>query len=197
MIKHADSDAERADVLALFHRVFDDIAPAAVPMTDADAMYAPLVVQYRSSDSGRLLGAALSCRTQLAAGTSMLRPMPSSKVLLPDDRDYRTVLDKHSELDLMADEPEMRGQGIGGAMLNHMETVLRERGARVWFGNVTTDLDTVALRQFYTSHGFNVLEDGHPLPNLPGKNWLPFGMDPGVAFYFYKAIKRTQISVSS
>lgn len=190
MITHADTDEERADVLALFHRGFDDIAPTAVPMTDADGMYAPLVVQYRSPESGKLLGAASSCRTQLAAGISMLRPEASSKFPLPEDRDYRSVLDKHSELDLMAVEPEMRGQGIGGAMLAHMETVLRERGTRVWFGNVTTNLNTDALRKFYRTHGFTVLEDRQPLPDLLGKNWLPFGVHPDVAFYFYKPIKR-------
>jgi ribosomal protein S18 acetylase RimI-like enzyme len=190
VIKHADTDEERGDVQTLFDRVFDDIDPTAVPVGDDDATYAPLVVQYRSPDSGQLLGAALTCRTQLAAGMSMLRPMPSSKFPLPDERDYRTVLDKHSELDLMAVEPEFRGQGIGGAMIGHMETILRERGVRVWFGNVTTNLNTEALRKFYTSLGFSVLEDGEPLPGLLGKNWLPFGVHPNVAFYFYKAIKR-------
>lgn len=73
MITHADTDEERADVLPLFHRVFNDIAPTAVPMTDAGGMHTPLVVQYRSPDSGQLPGAALALARE---NTATSRPHP-------------------------------------------------------------------------------------------------------------------------
>ena len=64
------SAAARHEVLDFFLAAFDDIDPNAVPMTVHDDLYAPLVVQFRDENSRRLLGAALTCRAQVAAGAS-------------------------------------------------------------------------------------------------------------------------------
>ena len=93
MIHEANSDAARHEVLKFFLATFDDIDPNAVPMTVHDDLYAPLVVQFRDENGRRLLGAALTCCAQVAAGcvvmkkrgaslppgpTRLLRPIPAS-----------------------------------------------------------------------------------------------------------------------
>lgn len=191
MITEAGTDAERKNVAELFLRVFDDIDPAAVPMTSADSIYAPLIVQCLDPDDGRLLGAALTCRAQIAAPSVMLAGSSVLTARVPAEQNFTAVLDKHSELDLMAVAPDARGAGIGGGLLAHLENALRKRGVRVWFGHVTTDLQTSALRRFYVRHGFTVLEDGQPLPDLLGKRWQMGGPDPSVAFSFYKPLSGT------
>lgn len=182
----ADTDAQRQEVLDLFLHTFSDIAPNAVPMTDMDSMYAPLVAQYSDSDSGALLGAALTCRAQLPVGSMTLPPDA-----MPPGMNYAPVLDKHSELDLMAVVPTARGRGIGTMLLSYLEHQLNAHGVRVWFGNATTDLDTARLRRFYCRRGFTVLDDGQPLPRLLGRQWHPPGAHPEVAFYFYKQLTNT------
>lgn len=186
MITEALTDAPRQDVLNLFLDVFSDIAPNAVPMTHDDWIYRPVVAQYRDEETGQLLGAALTCRSQLAAGSVTMAKMGAA---LPPQMDYTSVLDKHSELDLMAVRADARGRGIGGQLLAYLEDRLRERGVRVWFGNATKDLETRSLRSFYTGHGFTVLEEGQPLPALLGRQWHP-GDDPRVAFHFYKQLTK-------
>ena len=69
MIQEASSDAERQEVLDLFLHIFDDIAPNAVPMTAHDYMYNPLVLQFRDDTTQQLVGATLTCRAQVAAGS--------------------------------------------------------------------------------------------------------------------------------
>ncbi|MFG1795818.1 GNAT family N-acetyltransferase [Nocardia sp. NPDC049149] len=184
MIQEAGTDEMRQDVLDFFLINFHDIDPNAVPMTALDGMYAPLVVQFRDDVTGRLLGAALSCRAQVAAGSTFMK---ARGVPLESEADYSGVLDRHSELDLMSVAPEARGQGIGSQMLMYMEEKLCRRGVRVWFGNATADLQTDRLRGFYTSHGFTVLGQGEPLPPFFGKRWIsPNAVPP--AFYFYKKL---------
>ncbi|MEB3020385.1 GNAT family N-acetyltransferase [[Mycobacterium] crassicus] len=184
MIQIANSDAERQEVLGLFLDIFDDIAPNAVPMTAHDDLYKPLVIQFRSDTTQQLLGAALSCRAQVAAGSAL---MAKSGAQLPSENDYAPVLDKHSELDLIGVRPEAREQGIGSQMLAFLETTLASRGVRVWFGNVTDDLEADRLRPFYRRHGFTVLDDGQPLPPLLGRRWVsPATAQP--AYFFYKKL---------
>lgn len=186
VISEAHTDAERQEALDLFLRVFNDIEPNAVPMTEMDTLYAPLVAQYRDQQTGRLLGAALTCRAQVAVGSLMMARMGRQ---LSPEHDYTSVLDKHSQLDLMAVLPEARSHGIGGHLISYLEGALRQRGVRVWFGNATADLEVPLLRSFYSRHGFTVLDPGQPLPNLMGKQWLPeFG--PDLAFHFYKQFTR-------
>lgn len=183
MISEATTDAERRAVQELFQACFVDISPSAVPMTSADHLYAPIVAQY-VDDAGRLVGAALTCRAQVAVTTATAAAMG-----LPDTG-YRSVLDKHSELDLMAVLPDARGQGIGGRLVAYLEDRLRDRGVRVWFGNATADLEVARLREFYARHGFTVLPDGQPLPPLLGKaRWsMPTAERP--TFYFYKNLPK-------
>ncbi|MEU5591230.1 GNAT family N-acetyltransferase [Streptomyces chrestomyceticus] len=177
-ISEAITDAQRAEAQALFEVSFHDIAPTAVPRVKHDPLYAPLVLCYRDPGTGELAGAALTCRSQVAVSMTMMRRP-----------EYAPVMDLHSELDLMAVVPAFRGRGIGGMLIRAMEDRLRQRGVRSWFGNATRDLETAKLREFYTRHGFTVLPDGQPLPDLLGRSWvLPTAEQP--AFFFYKQIKR-------
>jgi hypothetical protein len=105
VIQVAGSDAEREEVLDLFLNIFDDIAPNAVPMTAHDYMYNPLILQFRDDATQQLVGAALTCRAQVAAGSVLLT---NGGAQLPPARDYTAVLDKHSELDLIGVAPEAR-----------------------------------------------------------------------------------------
>lgn len=179
MITEAATDEERRAVQELFGTCFLDISPTAVPMTSEDGTYAPIVAQYIDGQ-GRLIGAALTCRAQLAATS-----VTAAAMGLPDTG-YRSVLDKHSELDLMAVLPDARGNGIGGQMVKYLEARLRERGVRVWFGNATADLEVDRLREFYARQGFTVLPDGQPLPPLLGKDRWSMPTLERPAFYFYK-----------
>ncbi|GAA2679836.1 MULTISPECIES: GNAT family N-acetyltransferase [Actinosynnema] len=182
MISEARTDAERQEALDLFLSVFDDIAATAVPMTDMDEVYAPIVACYR--ENGRLVGAALTCRDQIVATalTAARYGMP-----LPLGDDYTTVKDKHSNLDLIAVLPEARDRGIGAELIAYLEERLRARGVRVWFGVATPDLELERLMKFYSAHGFVTLEPGQALPRLLGKEWQVPG-DPHVGFGFYKQL---------
>ncbi|WP_445527490.1 GNAT family N-acetyltransferase [Streptomyces cyslabdanicus] len=177
-ISEAKTDTQRADVQTLFEQTFHDIAPTTVPAVEHDNLYAPVVLRYHDPATGRLAGAALSCRAQVAISMAMLK-----------QGHYEPVMDRHSELDLMAVAPEFRGRGIGGELVRAMEDRLRERGVRIWFGNATSDLETAKLRTFYARHGFTVQPDGQPLPDLMGRSWIP-PMQQQPAFYFYKQIKK-------
>jgi GNAT superfamily N-acetyltransferase len=177
----AETETERQDVLALFLDTFADIAPTAVPMPDMDHAYQPLIAQVRDDDTGTLLGAALTCRPQTAAGVAMLpehmRPPGISK-----------AIDRVSELDLMAVRPDHQKQGLGEQMIRYLEPLLIARGVRAWFGNTTPDLDLDALRRFYGRMGFRVLANGQALPPLGGQEWtMPFTGEP--AFYFWKQLR--------
>jgi GNAT superfamily N-acetyltransferase len=185
VITEAVTDAERRAVQELFETCFDGIAPTAVPMTKDDSSYAPVVAQYHDNE-GKLIGAALTCRAQLAVTT-----VTAAAMGLPETG-YRSVLDKHSELDLMAVVPEERGKGIGGQLVEHLEARLRERGVRVWFGNATADLEVDRLRDFYKGQGFTVLADGQPLPPLLGKDRWSMPMAEQPAFYFYKRLTKAR-----
>jgi GNAT superfamily N-acetyltransferase len=177
VISEAMTNAERREVQTLFEGSFPDIASNAIPAVKDDHLYAPVVLRYHDSKSGRLVGAALTCRAQRAVSASLMR-----------QGGYEAVMGKHSELDLMCVDPEFRGRGIGSELVRAMEDQLRERGVRVWFGNATKDLETERLRNFYGQHGFKVLPDGEPLPDLLGKQWqMPLTEEP--AFFFYKQIK--------
>jgi GNAT superfamily N-acetyltransferase len=83
--------------------------------------------------------------------------------------------------------PDARGLGIGSQMLAYLEQQLRTCGVRVWFGNVTINLDVNRLRAFYTSHGFTVLHQGQPLPPFFGRKWVPPSAMPP-AFFSYKKL---------
>lgn len=184
MIQVASSDTERQEVLDLFLHIFDDIAPNAVPMTAHDYLYKPLVLQFRDDTTQQLVGAALTCRAQVAAGSILI--MKGGAQLPPAD-DYTAVLDKHSELDLIGVAPEARNQGIASQMLAYLEAQLTSQGVRVWFGNVTDNLEADRLRPFYASRGFTVLDHGQPLPPFLGRTWVsPATVPP--AFFFYKKL---------
>jgi GNAT superfamily N-acetyltransferase len=176
-IEEATTNAQRSEVQALFERSFNGIDPTAVPRIEYDTLYAPLIVRCHDSETGRLIGAALTCRAQVAVDAKLI-----------GRGEYNTVLDKHSQLDLMCVVPEHQGRGIGSGLVCAIEDRLRQRGVRVWFGNATKDLDTERLQKFYSRHGFKILPEGQPLPDLLGKRWIqPLTEDP--AFWFYKRIR--------
>lgn len=182
MIVRATTDSERQEVLQHFLRTFDDIDPNAVPMSRYDDLYAPIIIADRNSD-GEILGAALTCRSQIAVAplVAKLRGLPAPP------SDYTSVLSRHSELDLLSVMSERRGEGIGNRLVKYLEKDLRARGVRVWFGHVTSDLDTERLRTFYRRQGFTVTGDGELLPPLLGRSWVMPTTEPS-AFSFYKKL---------
>ena len=177
-INYADTDAERQHVRDFLAEHIPGIASNAVPRTGMDGAYAPLVPLVRG-EGGEIVAAALTCRSQLAAGASLMPVMGGQ---------YAAVMDKHSELDLLAVAEGARGQGFGTLLVRDLEARLAERGVRVWFGNVTHDNDAERLRSFYSQLGFTVLDEGQPLPPLLGRNWVPPGVEPP-AFFFYKTVR--------
>lgn len=179
----ATSTAELDEAQALFENAIPGIAPDAVPRTSwGQQSYDATVAQYRSND-GELLGAALTCRAQVAV----------TSILVGDPLGFRPVLDQHSELDLIAVRQDSRGRGVGSALLDFLERMLVDAGARVWFGNVTRTLEVDRLASFYDRHGFTIGELGAPLPRLLGKDWVPPGLAERPSFYFYKALGSTTI----
>lgn len=181
MITKATTDSERQEVLEHFLRTFNDIAPDAVPMSRYDDIYAPIVIADRNS-SGEILGAALSCRSQVAAAplAAKLRGVSSMR------SDYTPVLSKHSELDLISVIPEQRGQGVGSRLIKYLQRELGSRGVKVWFGHITSDLEVDRLRSFYKSHGFKLTEGGQPLPPLLGRTWVAPGTLPAACSFYKK-----------
>lgn len=181
----ADSDEDRLCARDFLAQFIDDIAPDALPNLRDDDLYRPLVPWIRD-DTGGVIAAALTCRNRYAArAVEILRrgdPMP------PQALKFLPVLDKHSELDLLAVRPDHRGQGLGASLVRWMER-LQERGVRVWFGNVTSSLEVAELRHSYTSHGFTTTGPNEDLPPLLGRMWMPPNAVPP-AFFFYKALTK-------
>jgi hypothetical protein len=64
---------------------------------------------------------------------------------------------------------------------------LKQRGVRIWFGRVTNELETDRLRQFYSQHGFLVLDDRQPLPPFFGYDGWNASPET-VLFSFYKRL---------
>jgi GNAT superfamily N-acetyltransferase len=185
-ITTADTDEDRLVTRDFLAQYIDDIAPDAVPKLSDDDLYRPLVPWIRDA-SGRVVAAALTCRNRYAAGAAAISrrgdPMP------PQAAKFLSVLDKHSELDLLAVRPDCRGKGLGTSLVRWMEQRLQERGARVWFGNVTSSLEVTDLRRFYASHGFTTTGPNEDLPPLLGRMWIaPNAVRP--AFFFYKALTK-------
>lgn len=181
VIEDVVEDADRAEVQKFLQDHIPGIAHNAVPMSASDGMYAPVIVRAVDQDGG-LIGAALSCRAQVAAMASAL-----AGGRLPGLGDFAPVMDVHSELDLLAVDPEARGQGIGSALLSAVEARLRGRGVKCWFGNVTPGLDVERLRRFYGRHGFDIGPPGAALPPLLGRTWVMPGTAPA-AFFFWRKL---------
>jgi len=184
-ITTADTDDERIAVRDFLAEYIDDIAPNAVPKLQDDDLFKPLVPWVRN-ESGDIVAAALTCRSQVAAGAAALErrggPIPTAAGR------YLPVLDKHNELDLLAVRPDHRGEGLGSRLLTWMENHLQSNGVRVWFGNVTPSLAVPELRRFYARHGFTTTNPTDGLPPLLGRIWvMPNAESP--AFYFYKALR--------
>jgi ribosomal protein S18 acetylase RimI-like enzyme len=174
---------DRTEVQEFFETHFPDIAPDAIPAIEHDNLYDPIILTVRENGpGGRILAAALSCRTNEVV--ALLR-FPLMAEL---GASAKKVAPLHSNLDLIATATEARGAGLGAMLLTEMEARLAEKGVRVWFGCVTEDLDTVKLRPYYEQRGFTVLADGEPLPPLLGFPAWNLGKG-GVSFYFYKRIK--------
>lgn len=184
IITLATTDAERAEVQALFEESFSDIDPHAVPKTSSDYLYNPSVAQVHN-EQGRLVAAALSCRSQRAATAVTL-----SKMMGQDPLGVLEVLDRHSELDLLAVRETHRGEGLGSSLVRFLEDHLAKAGVQAWFGNVVDGLDAPRLRKFYGQHGFEVLPDGQPLPKLLGVDWTPPVPTQPPTFVFYKMLGR-------
>lgn len=183
-IANADTDGERTAVRNFLAQHIKGIAPNAVPSLENDNFYRPLVPWLRD-DTGTVIGAALTCRSQFAAGAAMLAR--SGARIPPEAIRYLPVLDKHSELDLLAVRPDHRGNGLGSQLLHWMESRLRSMGVRVWFGNATKSLAVDDVRRFYTRNGFSVTGAGESLPPLLGRTWVPPYAEPP-AFFFYKVL---------
>jgi GNAT superfamily N-acetyltransferase len=183
-ISVAATDAERLEVRDFLAAHIPGIAADAVPALRNDVYYNPIIPIVR--DGTTIAGAALTCTSQLSASASIRASKPGS--LPPAAAPYLRLRDRHSELDLLAVCPTQRGRGIATALIEYMESRLRERGVRVWFGNVTDDLDVGGLTEFYRTRGFTVTELGAPLPPLLGVRWVLPAAEPA-ALYFYKQLK--------
>ena len=184
-ITTAETDDDRVAVRNYLAQYIDGIAHNAVPSLKNDDFYSALVPWVRD-ESGDVLAAALTCRSQIAAGAAMLARRGGS--IPPAATHYLPVLDKHSELDLLAVRPDHRGDGLGSQLLEWMEVRLRSMGVRVWFGNVTKSLTIEDLRRFYARHGFSTTGPNEPLPPLLGRVWTPPNAEQP-AFYFYKRLR--------
>ncbi|MEG9224633.1 GNAT family N-acetyltransferase [Aeromicrobium sp. Sec7.5] len=178
-IELAETNSERAELQALFSHVFEGISDDAVPRVEHDDLYAPLLPLIRDAE-GSLLAAAMSCRTELASAAIM-----ASRIGRGDPFGVIGLLDKHSELDLVAVQPSARGRGYGSRLIQWLDSELEHRGVRAWFGNVTVNLETDRLREFYRRHGFEIVPDFQPLPPLLGKSWMKRDAQMP-QFYFYK-----------
>jgi ribosomal protein S18 acetylase RimI-like enzyme len=99
----------------------------------------PFVIAFRDYATDAILGAALTCRSRIAASTLVAQRRGRR---VPPAFDYTSVLSKHSELDLISVIPSARNRSIGSEMLNYLEQELQSRGTRIWFGHVTSDLNT-------------------------------------------------------
>lgn len=94
-IKTADTDDDRVAVRNFLAQYIDDIAPDAVPSLRNDDLFRPLVPWMRD-DSGDIVAAALTCRSQVAPGAAAFRKF--GQPIHPAATQYLPVLDKHSEL---------------------------------------------------------------------------------------------------
>lgn len=177
-IRLATTDRELGAVQRLLEAGIPGIAPDAVPRTSWGQKNFNVTVAQFFSDEDELVGAALTCRAQVAV----------SSMMMGDPLGYAPVLDRHSELDLIAVRPDARGQGIGSALIDFLEQRLLAANVKVWFGNVTTGQDVDRLRSFYSRHGFTVGAPGAALPPLLGKSWTAPFRAPKPAFYFHKVL---------
>lgn len=177
-IRLAKTDQELGAVQRRLEAAIPGIAPDAVPRTSWGQQNFDVTVAQFLNDQDELVGAALTCRAQVAV----------SSMMMGDPLGVAPVLDRHSELDLIAVRPEARGQGIGSAMIDFLEQGLDAADVKVWFGNVTTGQDVEQLRSFYSRHGFTVGAPGAPLPPLLGKTWTAPFLAAKPAFYFYKVL---------
>ena len=184
-IRTAETDDERRMIHDFLGQYFP-LAPTAIPSVANNWLYQP-IIPYICDDAG-LVGAALTCRAQLAAGAAAMGPAASTH---PRAKHYLNVVDRHSELDLLAVRPDARGNGVGSQLVDWMQGQLIKRGVRVWFGNVTTGLQVDALRRFYARHGFKLTGAGQLLPPLLGVQWVPPNAEPP-AFFFYKVVPRIE-----
>ena len=136
---------------------------------------------------GRLVAAALTCRSQRAATAVTMSTMMG----VQDPLGVLDVLDRHSELDLIAVREPYRGDGLGSLLVQFLEDHLTQAGVHAWFGNVVDGLDATRLREFYGRHGFEVLPDGQPLPMLLGRDWATPVPTEQPTFVFYKMLGGT------
>lgn len=180
----ATTDDQRREVGAFLKSQLPYIADDAVPLLRADEVFAPIVA-FITGDDEEIIAAALTCRAQIAAAMLM-----NARMGLPHPTgrpDYSPVMDKHSELDLIAVAPDHSGTGHGSALMDFLEAALRERGVRFWFGNAVASEDVDRLRVFYESRGFTTTAYGERLPQLMGRDWVMPNTEPP-AFYFYKKL---------
>jgi len=175
----AKTNTERAELQVLFSQVFDGISENAVPRVEHDYLYNPLLPLIRDA-GGTVVAAAMSCRAEVAAAAIMARDTGHR-----DPFGVLGLLDKHSELDLVAVRPSARGRGHGSSLIQWLDLELKGRGVRAWYGNVTANLETDRLRQFYRRHGFEIVPDFQPLPPLLGRSWMSRATE-APQFYFYK-----------
>ncbi|MCU1403777.1 MAG: acetyltransferase family protein [Glaciihabitans sp.] len=181
-VSTADDDASRRRVQELFSRTIDGASPTAVPKVADNNLYAPLVLQVHSA-AGKLVAAGLSLRAPMAIWYFAELKAGEEQAELEEE------LDRVSNLDLMAVEPEFRGQGLGALLIAEMAKHLSHSGTRVWFGGISKSDNSASLVTFYEKHGFKVLEPGAPLPNFLGRRWtVPHTSEP--RFWFYTTLKQ-------
>lgn len=177
-ISDATTVEDREELATFLLKSFHDIADAPVPMPEWDFAYRPIALLARKGPE--VIGGLLSCYSYMAA--TALRMKPGHSPL--SDR-FRRLAPIHAELDLVAVSPEARGMGLGTQLIREAENQLADLGVRYWFGCVTTHVDVDALRNYYASLGFTVMDPGQRLPPFKGVEWVGPN-HPETAFWFHK-----------
>jgi len=168
----------RKDLIAFFGEFFD-VAPTAVPAPKDDHLYDPTVLAVRDKN-GVLIGGLLACRPQIVVLDSIRpRAMPS----FGHSDSGSSVMN----LDLLAVSPQHRRQRVARRLVDQAERLLREKGARILYGNVSSSEEAEVAAKFYRSAGYKVLEPGSALPTFRGKKWTA-PMEPDPFLWFWKPL---------
>lgn len=175
----AETSEERQAAQRLFEATGHEPSRIAVPDPEFDHVFRTVLVQVHD-DAGTLVAAAMTGEPYLTANLGMMPAQMRPATLVK-------VAAKASEIDLVSVLPEHRGQGIGTAMIQFLEPILRERGVRTWFGHALGDVDHVAVGRFWAHNGFTVPAPGEALPPFHGHTWEQT-LTAGAPVAFWKSL---------
>lgn len=145
----------------------DDV-PRVATAADAATVARLLDAFNREFDTATPGAAVLATRLEkLLAGTQVLAVLagdPAVAVALLTLRPTVWHPGPVAQLDELYVAPELRGRGIGSALLAAAETITRQRGGELLEINV--DGGDTDARRFYERHGYTNTDAGHDQPLL-------------------------------